>query len=503
MSTPDQPMLLQMEGIDKSFPGVVALDNVELLVRRGEVHAIVGENGAGKSTLMKILAGVYQPDAGDIVLDGEAVAFANPDEAIKKGISVIYQEIPLVPTLTVLSNIFLGREPVTRMGAIDRRLEHAQYMSLCNQVGVFVDPDARVGDLTRGQQQLVEILKALHRDAQVIVMDEPTAALDQASKQALVRTVRMLQGQGKTFIFITHFIGEVFELAQRITVLRDGRNVATVETANTSAPEVVSMMIGRALSDVYPDTSARSGGKALLEVRNLNVGDVLADISFTLHEGEILGLAGLVGSGRTELVLALYGRLPVAKGEVVISGQHVRIDEPFKGIAHGFGLLPEDRKRTGLIMEFPVYKNLSLSALARLSPRFVIQSRAEQRHARSLIQRLRISTPSPDQRVRYLSGGNQQKVVLGRILATDARILMLDEPTQGIDVGAKEEIFQLMRRLADDGKGIIFISSELKEIAGVCNRALVLKDGRIVRELLAGEITENSLLQAAVLGATQ
>jgi ABC-type sugar transport system ATPase subunit len=436
MTTQDPTVLLHMQGISKSFPGVIALDDVELLVRRGEVHAIVGENGAGKSTLMKILAGVYQPEAGKILLDGEVIEFANPDEAIKKGIAVIYQEIPLVPTLTVLSNVYLGREPVTRIGAIDQRVQHQHYEELCKKVGVFVDPDARVGDLTRGQQQLVEILKALNRDAQVIVMDEPTAALDQASKQALVRTVRMLQAQGKTFIFITHFIGEVFELAQRIPVLRDGRNVTTLNADATSPTEIVSLMIGHVLGEALPGGIKPIEGDALLEVRNLSVGNLLHDISFVLHRGEILGVAGLVGSGRTELVLALYGKLPADSGEVFVAGKRVQIDAPHKAIAHGMGLLPEDRKRTGLILEFPVFKNLSLSALNSLSPHLVIRSRAEQRHAQALIRQLRINTPSTEQRVRYLSGGNQQKVVLGRILATDARILMLDEPTQGISAYA-------------------------------------------------------------------
>jgi ABC-type sugar transport system ATPase subunit len=332
-----------MQGICKSFPGVIALDDVELLVRRGDVHAIVGENGAGKSTLMKILAGVYQPEAGKILLDGEVVEFANPDEAIKKGIAVIYQEIPLVPTLTVLSNIYLGREQVTRIGAIDQRLQRRLYEDLCNKVGVFVDPDARRLDLKRGQQQLVEILKALNREAQVIVMDNFTAALDQASKQALVRTVRMLQSQGRTFIFITHFIGEVFELAQRITVLRDGRNVTTLDADATSPTEIVSLMIGHALDEVLPGGIKPVEGETLLEVRHLSVANVLHDISFVLRRGEILGVAGLVGSRRTELVLALQAALD--SGEVFLEGEQVHIDA-LQGHRICVGLLPEDRKRT-------------------------------------------------------------------------------------------------------------------------------------------------------------
>jgi ribose transport system ATP-binding protein len=493
--------LLHMQNIRKAFPGVLALDGVDLVVRKGEIHAIVGENGAGKSTLMKILAGVYQPDSGQILLNGEPVEFQTPSQAIDRGIGVIYQEIPLVPPLSVLSNVFLGRERVTRIGSVNERQQRDHYRALCDRVGVFVDPDARVRDLNRGQQQLVEILKVLDREAQIIVMDEPTAALDQASKQALFATVAALRQQGKTFVFITHFIGEVFELADTITVLRDGQNVTTLETRSTSPAQIVSSMIGHALRDAFPVPRSGQAAEPVLEVLNLSAASRVHDISFTLHRGEILGLAGLVGSGRTELALALYGQLPIEKGEMLIAGRKVRIDAPHKAIAQGIGFLPEDRKRTGLILEFPVYKNLSLSALKSLSPRFIIRFGEERRRARDTVRQLRISTPSVDQRVRYLSGGNQQKVVLGRILATDANILILDEPTQGIDVGAKEEIFQLMRRLADDGKAIIFISSEFKEIVGVCDRALVLKDGRIVRELVRGQMTEAGLMQGAMLGA--
>jgi ribose transport system ATP-binding protein len=493
--------LLHMQNIRKTFPGVVALDGVDFLVRKGEIHAIVGENGAGKSTLMKILAGVYQPDWGEMHLNGQAVEFQTPNQAIHAGIGVIYQEIPLVPPLTVLANVFLGREPVTAAGAIDERGQRSHYQALCDRVGVFVDPNARVRDLSRGQQQLVEILKVLDREAQIIVMDEPTAALDQASKQALFASVKALRQQGATFVFITHFIGEVFELADTVTVLRDGRKVTTLETRATTPAEVVSHMIGHALDAAVIAPRRGQSGTPLLEVRDLSAGGRLHDVNLALYPGEILGLAGLVGSGRSELALALFGHLPLEGGEVLLCGHKAQIDSPHDAIRRGIGLLPEDRKRAGLILDFPIFKNLSLSALKSFSPRFVIRTGEERRRARETVRQLRISTPSVDQRVRYLSGGNQQKVVLGRILATDIQVLILDEPTQGIDVGAKEEIFHLMRRLADDGKAIIFISSEFKEIVGVCDRALVLKDGRIVREYRRGEITEAALMHGALLGA--
>ncbi len=493
-------LILHMEHMTKTFPGVRALDDVDFAVRLGEVHAVVGENGAGKSTLMKILAGVYRPDAGVILLDGRPAAVHSPSDAIAMGIAVIYQEIPLVPTLTVLANVYLGREITGALGVVKNAMQRERYLALCERVGIFVDPDVMARDLTRSQAQLVEILKALDRDARIIVMDEPTAALDQEGKQALFATVRQLQTQGTTFIFISHFIDEVFELADRITILRDGRNVTTLPRSETSPTEVIAQMVGHAALAGARPTRRTYDGEVLLEARNISLPPRLHDVSLQLRRGEILGLAGLVGSGRTELALTLFGYVPPTRGEIHVRGNRVHLRSPHDAISTGICLLPEDRKRRGLILSFEVFKNLSLSSLQRFSPRFVLRFADERRFARHSINELRINTPSAEQKAIFLSGGNQQKVVLGRMLATDAAILLFDEPTQGIDVGAKEEIFRLMRRLADEGKAILFISSELKEVADVSDRCLVLKNGRVVHELDHTQISEARLKQLAILG---
>ena len=492
--------ILHMQHMAKAFPGVRALDDVELSVSAGEVHAVVGENGAGKSTLMKILAGVYRPDAGVILLDGHSVAVHSPSDSIALGIAVIYQEVPLVPTLTVLANVYLGREIIGALGVVKNRSQREQYLDLCQRVGIFVDPDVMARDLTRSQAQLVEILKALDRDARIIVMDEPTAALDQEGKQALFAAVRQLQSRGTTFIFISHFIDEVFELADRVTILRDGHNVSTLLRSETSPTELIALMVGHAAQTAARPSARTYDGEVMLEARNISLSPRLHDVSLQLRRGEILGLAGLVGSGRTELALTLFGHVPPSQGEIYVRGNLVHLRSPHDAISTGICLLPEDRKRRGLILGFEVFKNLSLSSLQRFSPRFVLRFADERRFAQHYIDELRINTPSPEQRAIFLSGGNQQKVVLGRMLATDAAILLFDEPTQGIDVGAKEQIFRLMRRLADDGKAILFISSELKEVADVSDRCLVLKNGRIVRELDHTEISEARLKQLAILG---
>lgn len=491
--------ILEMRGITKTFPGVVALDQVDLDVAPGEVHAVVGENGAGKSTLMKILSGAYERDAGSIFLNGQPADISAPADAIRQGIGIVYQDLPLVPSLTVLANIYLGREETGRLGRIDRARHLARFEQLCDSFGIDLPPDSRIRDLSVAERQLVEILKVLDRDAQVIVMDEPTATLDQNAKQALFETVRQLQAAGKSFIFITHFIDEIFEIADRVTVLKDGCRVDTLVIEQTTPQEVVALMIGHSPREMFPDKTGAAGDRPILQLRGISVGARIRDFSMTLHRGEILGLTGLVGSGCSDIVNLIIGTLAYDRGEVLLDGAPTRISSPYEAIKRGICLLPSDRKGSGLLLDFELAKNVSLSSIDKISPRQVIQFQRERQIASDFIEKLRIVTPSARQRVRNLSGGNQQKVVLARMLRTDARILILDEPTQGIDVRAKEEIFLLMRQLADQGKAILFISSEFKEIAGVADRGIVLRNGAITAALDRDDISEARLVAAATM----
>ena len=488
-----------MRGITKTFPGVVALDNVDLTVARGEVHAVVGENGAGKSTLMKILSGAYPRDSGSILLNGAPAQIDSPADAIRQGIGIVYQDLPLVPALSVLANINLGRERTTALGRIDRATHLSRYQQLCDSFGIFLQPERRIRDLTVAERQLVEILKVLDRDAQVIVMDEPTATLDQKAKEALFQTVRQLQSQGKSFIFITHFIDEIFEIADRVTILKDGLRVDTLDINTTTPETVVALMIGHSPRDMFPYKSQDGPGAPILELRAVSAGEQLHDFSMTLRQGEILGLTGLVGSGCSAVANVIIGNLHIDSGEMRLDGERARINSPHDAIRRGICLLPSDRKGLGLLLDFELARNVSLSSIDSVSPRHIIQFERERQIAQSYIDQLRIVTPSPRQRVRNLSGGNQQKVVLARMLHTNARILILDEPTQGIDVRAKEEIFALMRRLADQGKAILFISSEFKEIAGVADRGIVLRNGAIAAELDHADISEALLVAAATM----
>ena len=491
--------ILEMRGITKTFPGVVALDGVDLDIAPGEVHAVVGENGAGKSTLMKILSGAYQRDAGSIFLNGEPANISAPADAIRQGIGIVYQDLPLAPALSVLANIYLGREETTRLGKIDRATHLARYERLCDSFGIYLPPDSRIRDLSVAERQLVEILKVLDRDVQVIVMDEPTATLDQNAKQALFQTVRQLQTAGKSFIFITHFIDEIFEIADRVTILKDGCRVDTLEIDQTSPQEVVAMMIGHSPRDMFPEKAGTASGKPILQLREINAGARIRDFSMTLHQGEILGLTGLVGSGCSDIGHLIIGNLAYDSGAVLLDGEPTRISSPYEAIKRGICLLPSDRKGSGLLLDFELAQNVSLSSIEKISPRQVIQFQRERQIAAEFIEQLRIVTPSARQRVRNLSGGNQQKVVLARMLHTDARILVLDEPTQGIDVRAKEEIFLLMRQLAGQGKAILFISSEFKEIAGVADRGIVLRNGAITAALERDDISEARLVAAATM----
>jgi ABC-type sugar transport system ATPase subunit len=478
--------LLQMRAITKSFFGVPVLEDVDLDAAAGEVHAVVGENGAGKSTLMKILAGAYQPDAGTILLDGAEVRFGHPREAQERGVSIIYQEFNLLPERTVAQNIFLGREPA-RGPLVDTRAMEEATAGLLAELGVeqSISPRSLVRELSVAQQQTVEIAKALSFEARILVMDEPTAALSPHEVEALFARVRLLQSRGLAVLYISHRLKEVFELAQRITVLKDGRKVATVASDAVRPGELVRMMVGRELDHYFPErASAADIGEVRLHVRGGAV-DRLHDIDLEVRAGEIVGLAGLAGAGRTEVARALFGVEPFTAGTVALDGKPVRIRSPRQAIRDGIGFLTEDRKAEGLVLPQSVRDNalLALRSLGRARQNGSPSGRAS---VIDLARRVELRAASLEQEVRYLSGGNQQKVVLAKWLATRARILIFDEPTRGIDVGAKAGIHELMRELARAGAAILMISSELPEVIGMSDRILVMRDGTIAGELGAG-----------------
>ncbi len=493
-------LALEMLHITKEFPGVVALDDVSFSCRVGEVHALVGENGAGKSTLMKILAGVYHPDQGEIRLRGKTVQLTNPAEAQRMGIGIIYQEFNLLPWLTVTENILLGDLPRTRLGVIDWARAHEEAQRALDRLGVCLDLRDRVIDLSVAQQQLVEIAKvlSLHTDLSIIIMDEPSAVLAGHELEQLFQVIRTLQSQGVTVVYISHRLDEVFQIAERVTVLRDGRVVGTGEVKDMDKPTLIRMMVGRSLDETFPPAQGSVGGP-LLEVRNLSSGRLgLRDISFTVNRGEILGLAGLVGAGRSELATALFGVGPVDSGEVLLDGRPVALGRPRRAIDMGMALVPENRKLQGLVLSQSVRNNTSLVVLDRLKDFWLINDRRESELVARQVEGLDIKTPSLEQEVGYLSGGNQQKVVLAKWLCSAPKLIIMDEPTRGIDVGAKAEIYHLMRELANRGTGIIMISSELPEIIGMSDRILVMSRGRIAGELSREEATEERILTLAI-----
>ncbi len=489
--------LLQMRGITKSFFGVPVLDAVDLDVMAGEVHAVVGENGAGKSTLMKILAGAYQPDAGSILLDGEEVRFGHPRQAQERGVSIIYQEFNLLPERTVAQNIFLGREPA-RGPFVDNRTMEEATAKLLAELGVegAISPGSPVRELSVAQQQTVEIAKALSFEARILVMDEPTAALSPHEVDALFERVRLLQQRGLAVLYISHRLKEVFELSRRITVLKDGRRVDTVASDAVRPGDLVRMMVGRELDHYFPPrATAGEIGDVRLQVRSGAVGK-LHDVDLEVRAGEIVGLAGLAGAGRTEVARALFGVEPFTAGVVELNGKPVRIRSPRQAIRAGIGFLTEDRKLEGLVLPQSVRDNalLALRSLgqARMSERPVKEAPS----VLDLARRVELRAASLEQEVRYLSGGNQQKVVLAKWLATRAQILIFDEPTRGIDVGAKAGIHELMRELARAGAAILMISSELPEVIGMSDRILVMRDGTIAGELPAGASEAQIMLLA-------
>jgi len=485
--------VLEMRNIRKEFPGVLALDNAQLTVGQGEIMALIGENGSGKSTLMKILTGVYHRDGGEVLYDGKPVVYANTRQALHDGIAIIHQELTLIPQMTVYENIFLGREPKNKLGVIDKRYMRKKSKELLEMLHMDMDPNSVVSSLSIAQQQMVEIAKVLLYDARVIVLDEPTDALPDEEVDSLFAVLRDLKKKGKTIIYISHRLEEIFELCDKVTVMRDGLFIGERKVSELTNDMLVEMMVGRALTDQFPHVELPRGEK-ILEVSHLE-SDLIHDVSFEVYAGEILGIVGLVGAGRTELAKTLYGHFGHTGGKIMVKGREVPGGSIKKAIQNGIYYMTEDRKQNGLVMLQDVRENMTLSSLGKVSHLGRIRTRMEKRLAEEYREKTNVKTPSIYQLVRNLSGGNQQKVILAKALLTAPEVLILDEPTRGIDVGAKKEIYNLINGLKSEGKAIIIISSEMPEILGMSDRILVMNDGRIKGELSRDEATQEAIMR--------
>jgi ribose transport system ATP-binding protein len=490
-------LLVEMTDISKSFPGVLALDGARFELRPGEVHALVGENGAGKSTLMKVLGGIYRRDAGTVQVKGQEVEINSPRAAQDLGISIIHQELNLMGHLTVAQNVFIGREP--RRGVfLDDKALNRKTAALFEELHLHLDPTARVSRLAVAQQQMVEIAKALSYNSDVLIMDEPTAALTETEIEELFRITRHLRERGHGIVHISHRLEELKQITDRVTVMRDGRYVDTVNTAEASIQQIISMMVGRTVFEATPELPETVDPNIVLEVSGLNRGRQVRDVSFQLHRGEILGVAGLVGAGRTEVMRAIFAADQPESGTIKIKGQPANIRTPSDAVQHGIAYLSEDRKRYGLALGMDVEVNTVLASLSRFANRLGwVRTGATRKQAQEQVTALAIKTPGIGQRVKNLSGGNQQKVVIAKWLTADTDILIFDEPTRGIDVGAKSEIYRLLNDLAKQGKSIIMISSELPEILRMSHRILVMCEGRITGQLTSAEATQEKIMTLA------
>ena len=492
---------LQMKHITKRFPGVLALNDVQFSLRRGEVHALLGENGAGKSTLMKILSGVYQPDEGEIIFEDKPVSFSDPLSAQNVGITIIHQEFNLFPELTVEENIFIGREFCKKnRWRLDEKQQRQATIEILQKLNLAIKPDTLVADLTVAQQQMVEIAKAISVNARILIMDEPTAALTETEIESLFRVTRLLKEQGTGIVYISHRLEELALIADRATVMRDGQYISTVDYECVKISDLIAMMVGRDLGNIYPRREALQQRIPVLEVNGLTRKGVLNDINFTLYRGEILGFAGLMGAGRTELARAIFGADSIDSGTLKLNGKETVIKDISDAIQQGISYLTEDRKKEGLALNLSVERNIMLGNYPEYSDRFGnVDSRRCQQTSEEQVKALRIKTPNLEQAALNLSGGNQQKIIIARWVCKDTDILIFDEPTRGIDVGAKLEIYELMNRLVAKGKSIIMISSELPEVLGMCDRILVMRSGRITGELSAKEATQEKIMQYATL----
>ena len=486
--------ILSLKGIRKEFPGVLALDDISLDLKKGEVHALLGENGAGKSTLIKIISGAHQADKGSIWIDGNEYTKMEPRQAMDLGIEVIYQEFNLVPTLSAAENVFLG-SPLLKNGMVDQKAMEEKAAELFASLNVNLDPKAKVKTLSAAHQQIVEIAKAVSRNVKILIMDEPSAPLTAAETEAMFEIVKKLKNDGVTIIFISHRLDELFRITDRVTIMRDGKYVDTVNTAETNREQLISLMVGRKLSETYPEKKGEIG-EVMLELSHVS-GAGNKDISFKAHKGEILGIAGLVGAGRTELMRTIFGAEKLEEGEIYLEGKKVTINSPKAAIDLGIGLIPEDRKQQGLILDMVLDQNISLASLWKVSKNGILNKKAEESTAESYRKILAIKTPSMKQRAKNLSGGNQQKVVLAKWLATDSKVLIFDEPTRGIDVGAKQEIYNLMNDLAGKGMCILMVSSDMEELLGISDRIVVLYENRYMGELQKEAFSQENVMALA------
>lgn len=489
--------ILRMESIRKTFPGVVALDNVQLYVRPGTVHALMGENGAGKSTLMKCLIGMYQPDSGKIIFDGEEVKIPDTKTGLGMGISMIHQELSPVPEMTVAENIYLGREPRNKFGMVSHAVMLEKTKELFDKWEIKIDPAAQLKNLSVAQQQMVEIAKSLSFDAKIVIMDEPTSAITDTEVAQLHGMIRQLTSTGVAVIYITHKMDEVFRISDEVSIFRDGKYIATKLASELTQDELIKLMVGRELTDMFPKLEAEIG-EVVLEVKNLNRGKFVKDVSFELRRGEILGFAGLMGAGRTEVLETIFGIHPADSGEIIVKGEPVKIKEPKHAIAAGLSLLTEDRKLTGIMGVLSVRDNMIVAALQRYTRNGLIQPKSINDACEDQRGKLAVKTPSLNQLIQNLSGGNQQKALISRWLLTVPDILMIDEPTRGIDVGAKSEIHRLMSMLAQQGKAIIMVSSEMPEVLGMSDRVIVMHEGSVAGVLDRSQATQESVMQLAM-----
>ncbi|MFL5734995.1 MAG: sugar ABC transporter ATP-binding protein [Chloroflexia bacterium] len=491
----DKQPAIQVQHVSKSFGGVQALQDVHFEIFPGEVHALLGENGAGKSTLIKIITGVHQPDAGEMLLEGQPVRFSNTREAQEQGITAIYQEPSLFPDLDVAENIMVGRQPAGRFG-IDWKRMYREAGDLLRRLHVSIDPRTKARDLSVAQQQLVEIARALSINAKVLIMDEPTSSLTLGEVQELFAIVRQLRDAGAAIVFISHRLEELFALADRVTILRDGTYVGTRDMTGVTTEELIRMMVGRALGELFPKQAVEAG-EVVLEVKGLGREGTFSDVSFRLRKGEILGMSGLIGAGRTNVARALFGTEPATAGSIKLFGKQVSIQNPDAAMALGIGYVPEDRKEHGLVLKMSIADNITLPVVGRFATLGWLNDAREMQAAREASKKLEVKMASVEQKAGELSGGNQQKVVLAKWLETQPKVLILDEPTRGIDVGTKAAVHGLMSALAAQGVAILMISSELPEILGMSDRILVMREGRLTGEFSRAEATQEKLMAAA------
>jgi ribose transport system ATP-binding protein len=503
MATLTAETVLAVEGLSKSFPGVQALADVSFDLRRGEVHVLLGENGAGKSTLIKILSGIYRPDRGVIALDGRPIVLADPRSAQSHGIATIHQETTLVPHLSVAENIFLGRLPrlpaapiVVDLAAMQRRARR-----LLDALGVRIDTRVRIAQLTTAQGKLIEIARALCWNARILIMDEPTATLGSEEVDRLFVIIRRLREQGASVIYISHRLDELRRIGDRVTVLRDGGRVGTEQVGETTEGQLIRMMVGRSVGEIFP-TRSEAPGRELLSVSHLTRAGSFVDVSLSVRAGEIVGVAGLIGSGRTELLQAIFGALKCESGQVLLHGRSAIFRSPTAAIRNGVSLLPADRKGQGLVLVLPVSHNITLSALRRIARFSVLRLRREQAVAREYVAQFSIRTPHVQTQARFLSGGNQQKILLARALYSRASVFLFDEPTFGVDIGARVEIYRLLAELTRQGAGILMVSSDTPELIGMCDRIIVMRGGRVVAEFGREEATQETIVRHAAWGAS-